>query len=312
MATPGNTYRPPSAAPAGRAPNYGPYGPSVFGRGEGTPTVRSAAEGARYALDKMGVPSLSTLFGQNGGSGFKQFPYDAPTLTAPTRETAGSNGLSEARHGLKVAKGALDTARGDVNAFRDEYNDPTHTQAFQSTLALANSRTARDVEEQGRLGREAASRSGIVGGYDPERDARARQKALSDTAFEAAGQARSEALKGYEEAGGIYSSAAGLYGSALGGVNATNNSIRESQTALDKAFGDQTQEYNRNQIEKSRLAIDSIKSITDSLGSFNPGSFFETALNGTRFDVGRADELRRERERRGNVGGSLSSRRALV
>lgn len=290
----------------------GPFGPQVFGTGGGTSTTRSAAEGARYALDKMGIPTLSTLFGGGTTGGFKQFPYNDPTLSEPTREKASTGGLATAKSGLKTARGELDFARGEVTRFRDEYNDPTSTGAFQSTLGVASSRTARDVEEQGRLGREAVSRSGIVGGYDPERDARGRSKALAETAFEAAGQARAEALKGYESAGSLYGSAAGLYGGALGGVNDVNNSIRESQTQLDRAFGDQTQEFNRAKIDKSRLAIDAVKSITDSIGSFNPGSFFATALEGTRFDVNRADALRRENTNSGGyrLSGSTSRPRA--
>lgn len=207
--------------------------------------------------------------------------------------TADRSGLKESSATIGRGRKELAFARGEVNRFRDEYNDPTHTGAFQDTLALASSRTARDVEEEGRVGREAASRSGIVGGYDPERDARGRSKALAETAFEAAGAARDQALKGYESAGSLYGTAAGIYGRALDADTSIKNSIRESQTALDRAFGDQTQEYNRTLIEKSRLGIDSIKSIMDGFGgSFNPGSFFETALQGTRFDVNRHDQAK--------------------
>lgn len=298
---PASPIKPPTVQP--KTPNYGspqsPYGNS----GQGSAAVRSAAQGARYALDTMGIPTLSSLFGPNGQ--FKQFGFDSPDLMKPTRATA-AGPTGQAKGNLALAGRELSQRKGDVNAFRGEYNDPTHTGAFQDQLAIANSRISRSGEASREEARAGAARRGFSGGFNPERDARAGAKALSDSVFEGAAAARDSALKGYGEAMGGYGSAAGLYGQAFGEYGNEQRSQRETQARLDEAYGHDVQSYNQNLISRSGLGAEYIKSLGSAFGSFNPGQFFGTALEGTMFDVNRSDqsEARAAAIRRGQAFGT--------
>lgn len=304
---PASPIKPPSFQP--KTPNYGqPQSP--FGRGGGSDTVRSAAQGARYALDTMGIPTLSTLFGPNGQ--FKQFGFDTPDLmkpgAAPVRNTASQAGIDDAKKNLGFAKSQLGARAAEANRFRREYNDPTHTGAFRDEMAIANSRISRANEAGAEQARVSTARRGFSGGFNPERDVRAGMKALSDSVFEGAKSAREGALAGYGTAMGGYGSAAGLYGQAFGDYEGAQNSVRQTQAGLDEAYGrdvaaheSNIQDYNRNLIGRAGLGAEYIKSLGSAFGSFNPGSFFGTALEGTQFDVNRYDQSRLRAQQRADA-----------
>lgn len=138
----------------------------------------------------------------------------------------------------------VNLARHDVNMFRGQYNDPTHSSAFTDLMGLSQEQTAQTAAEARRSGQDAASRAGYSGGFNAagKQAARDRMSAVATAGFGAAKDIRDQALTGYNTAEQGLSSAISSYNGAQTAINTAFgnalSSAHEKQGDLNLGFAD--------------------------------------------------------------------------
>lgn len=232
-------------------------GPGANALGGGR-TNRNATAGAKAFKDSLGLPDYEDLLGKLGGGG-------------STREFGNAGRAGE---GADYFRKELDAQKGNINRARAGIRNPTGTAGFKAVMRLTNERLGNEAENDRRLGAEAASRRGYVGGYSGERLDQDRRERAATAGYEGAASEREAQQKLFEGETGLYGTQAGAY------------------TDLTKTAAELPTKW-----------LDSYSNLLGGLsGGF--GDIFGTASRNVQFDTGneREDVANRSRAYRGTQG----------
>lgn len=200
-------------------------------------------------------------------------PIAAPTVQGPNRKDFG-----------QADRGGIADAGRDLSKFRQGFNDPTSTGAFQNLMKLTNEQTAAQESEVARHARDATSRAGYTGGFSAAtRQARGdRMKALAEAGFAGAAQVRGEELDAYKSAGDRFAQLMSGYNQAQSAGNVAFGNAASSAKELQARLGMDTAGLN----QQSQLAWAGAKADAQKLQSQ-----LDSAFNNQLIDAGRYQQM---------------------
>lgn len=228
-------------------------------------TLDTAIGGTKKLLDSLGIPRFGDMFSggvKDFGPGFQGLPE----LNRPSRADFQPTGRPTAL-----------AAQGDLNSARKGYEDPTHTAAFQNLMSLASTRTASSNEAARDEDRTAAMRRGYVGGSagNEQMRSRERMKALAAQGFEGAEKVREQELARYTP--------------ALEALTSQQTAREQATAAGARDYGASVNEFNKAQLERSRIPAEYMKTFGDltSGGLGGLGGLFGSMVGAANDDINR-------------------------